>query len=388
MVPFQICVTIGRPPHTDRTTGIEVGRDGWRPHGVSLCELLSAAMYVESLDDGMGHVLLVWDVVRLRLKCVMILEEEELTVTTRHPIRKRVNLRVPSEKCPEYIAVWRLLGLPAATIKRMQHDTGCRIMICGKGSICKDKEAEVRCKPGYEHVFNDPLHVVIEVVDVTDEAILTGSFTRAKELVEMLLIPTPEELYSLNRVKIRDPAILSGTLPNVPNIVAQPQHQLQHQHQQQQKEKSGGIGMSAPSPLHHHPGLSFPLPSLCLAGPVVSANLTSLQQQPLWRAHSTNTAWSKSIATLNAAADPSFVMFKPLMTGGSPRMASPAPAPLGVTVSHGGSNVIPLTSAPLHHPHQQLHCNVIAPLWVWRESSRSRQTYTRHMIHHDTREVR
>lgn len=84
-------------------------------------------------------------------------------------------------------------------------------MIRGRGSIRKDKEAEVRGKPGWEHVFNETLHVVIEVSDAIDDADAARILTRAKEMVELLLVPVPEERDTLKRQQLRDLAILNGT---------------------------------------------------------------------------------------------------------------------------------------------------------------------------------
>lgn len=175
----------------------------------------------------------------------------------RHPVRKRVKLRVPAEQYPDYNFVGRLLGPRGATLKRLERDTACRIMIRGKGSIRKDKEAEVRGKPGYEHVFHEPLHVVIEVADATDDASAGRTLARAKELVEMLLVPVPEERDSLKRAQLRDLAILNGTHRSVSDLLG-----------------------PSPSTLHHH------LSSLGGNNPARSPPLAS-SPPPLRRAHST-----------------------------------------------------------------------------------------------------
>jgi hypothetical protein len=125
--------------------------------------------------------------------------------------RKRIRLKVPAEKYPEYNFVGRLLGPRGATLKKLERDTGCKIMIRGRGSIRKDKEADVRGKPGWEHVFNENLHVVIEVSDAPDEPYAARALTLAKEAVELLLVPVPEEKDSLKRQQLRDLAILNGT---------------------------------------------------------------------------------------------------------------------------------------------------------------------------------
>ena len=141
------------------------------------------------------------------------------TTTPRPSVRRRVRLPVPAEQFPDYNFVGRLLGPRGATLKRLERETGCRIMIRGKGSIRKDKEADVRGKPGWEHVFQEPLHVVIEVADATDDSTVTRILQNAKDIVEILLIPVPEERDSLKRAQLRDLAILNGTHRSVPDLL-------------------------------------------------------------------------------------------------------------------------------------------------------------------------
>lgn len=123
--------------------------------------------------------------------------------------KQRVRLLVPSEKYPDFNFVGRILGPRGATLKALERTTSCKIMIRGRGSIRRDKEAEVRGKPGWEHCFNDPLHVIIEA-DAADEAAATRALNRAKEAVELLLVPVPEERDSLKRQQLRDLAIING----------------------------------------------------------------------------------------------------------------------------------------------------------------------------------
>ncbi|GAB0495576.1 hypothetical protein MMPV_006878 [Pyropia vietnamensis] len=123
--------------------------------------------------------------------------------------KKSVRLLVPAEKYPDFNFVGRILGPRGATLKALERETSCKIMIRGRGSIRRDKEAEVRGKPGWAHCFSDPLHVIIEA-DATDEAAATRALNRAKEAVELLLVPVPEEQDGLKRQQLRDLAIING----------------------------------------------------------------------------------------------------------------------------------------------------------------------------------
>lgn len=131
--------------------------------------------------------------------------------------KKRVKIPVPADRFPDFNFVGRLLGPRGTTLKTLARDTGCKIMIRGKGSIRKDKEPDVRHKPGYEHVFTEPLHVVVEAADMPDDASATRALHRAKEAVELLLVPVPEERDGLKRQQLRALAIMNGTYRGGPS---------------------------------------------------------------------------------------------------------------------------------------------------------------------------
>lgn len=131
--------------------------------------------------------------------------------------RRQVRLPVPADKFPEYNFVGRLLGPRGTTLKTLERETGCKIMIRGKGSIRKDRECDVRGRAGWEHVFNEPLHVVIEVGEGCDDATATRALMRAKEHVEELLVPVPEERDGLKRQQLRALAIMNGTYRGAPS---------------------------------------------------------------------------------------------------------------------------------------------------------------------------
>ena len=58
-----------------------------------------------------------------------------------------------------------LSGPRGMTAKQLEQDTGCKIMVRGKGSMRdKKKEDQNRGKPNWEHL-NEELHVLITVED-------------------------------------------------------------------------------------------------------------------------------------------------------------------------------------------------------------------------------
>lgn len=152
-----------------------------------------------------------------RMKAASMVNVSQISTLTRSksaPVhhemtKRRIRLPVPAEKYPNYNFVGRLLGPRGATLKSLEKETGCRILIRGRGSVRKEKESEVRGKPGWEHLFNEPLHVIIEV-DMED-AMAMNALNKAKEAVELLLVPVPDNQDTLKRQQLRDLAILNGT---------------------------------------------------------------------------------------------------------------------------------------------------------------------------------
>jgi len=127
-------------------------------------------------------------------------------------IRKRAKVSIPTARYPTTNFVGRLLGPRGLSLQSLERSTSTRIMIRGRGSVRKDREASVRGKPGWEHVFTDPLHVVIEVdVGAGGELEADRRLKSAKEAVELLLVPVAEERDALKRAQLRELAILNGS---------------------------------------------------------------------------------------------------------------------------------------------------------------------------------
>ncbi|THU59917.1 hypothetical protein C4D60_Mb07t07090 [Musa balbisiana] len=102
-------------------------------------------------------------------------------------VKKTIRVDIPMDKYPTYNFVGRLLGPRGNSLKRVEANTDCRILIRGRGSI-KDlaKEEMMRGKPGYEHL-SEPLHILVEAelpVEIVDARLL-----QAREILEDLLKP-------------------------------------------------------------------------------------------------------------------------------------------------------------------------------------------------------
>ncbi len=83
--------------------------------------------------------------------------------------------------------VGRILGPRGMTAKQLEQETGCKIMVRGKGSMRdKAKEEQMKGKPNWEHL-NDELHVLITVEDTKNRADI--KIKRAVEEIKRLLVP-------------------------------------------------------------------------------------------------------------------------------------------------------------------------------------------------------
>nr|2BL5_A Chain A, MGC83862 PROTEIN [Xenopus laevis] len=118
-------------------------------------------------------------------------------------------LYVPVKEYPDFNFVGRILGPRGLTAKQLEAETGCKIMVRGKGSMRdKKKEEQNRGKPNWEHL-NEDLHVLITVEDAQNRAEL--KLKRAVEEVKKLLVPAAEGEDSLKKMKLMELAILNGT---------------------------------------------------------------------------------------------------------------------------------------------------------------------------------
>lgn len=110
---------------------------------------------------------------------------------------------VPTKEYPEYNFVGRILGPRGMTAKQLETETGCKIMVRGKGSMRDKKkvgffekesfkeknfqEDANRGKPNWEHL-NEELHVLIQCEDASNR--IDIKIRRAREEVNKLLVPS------------------------------------------------------------------------------------------------------------------------------------------------------------------------------------------------------
>ncbi|CAI4221441.1 unnamed protein product [Auanema sp. JU1783] len=116
---------------------------------------------------------------------------------------------VPAKEHPDYNFVGRILGPRGMTAKQLEQETGCKIMVRGRGSMRDKKKEELnRGKPNWEHL-SEELHVLIQCEDTPNRARV--KLARAVDEVKKLLVPAPEGEDELKRKQLMELAIINGT---------------------------------------------------------------------------------------------------------------------------------------------------------------------------------
>lgn len=124
-------------------------------------------------------------------------------------VSRQEKVYVPVEEHPEYNFVGRILGPRGMTAKQLEQETGCKIMVRGRGSMRdKKKEEANRGKPNWEHL-NDKLHVLITVEDSNNRA--NVKIQRAVDEIKKLLIPIVDGEDELKKRQLMELAIINGT---------------------------------------------------------------------------------------------------------------------------------------------------------------------------------
>lgn len=125
------------------------------------------------------------------------------------PITLNEKVFVPVKEHPEFNFVGRILGPRGMTAKQLEQETGCKIMVRGKGSMRDKKKEELnRGKPNWEHL-SEELHVLISVDDTENRAKL--KLQRAVDEVKRLLVPQADGEDELKKRQLMELAIINGT---------------------------------------------------------------------------------------------------------------------------------------------------------------------------------
>ncbi|KAK4716881.1 hypothetical protein R3W88_015219 [Solanum pinnatisectum] len=120
------------------------------------------------------------------------------------PPKLHKKLYIPMKEYPGYNFIGLIIGPRGNTQKRMEKETGAKIVIRGKGSI---KEGRFQQKGNLKHdpAENEDLHVLVE-------ADTQESLEAAAAMLEKLLQPVDEVLNEHKRQQLRELAALNGTI--------------------------------------------------------------------------------------------------------------------------------------------------------------------------------
>ncbi|KAK4796492.1 hypothetical protein SAY86_028818 [Trapa natans] len=120
------------------------------------------------------------------------------------PPKLQKKLYIPMKEYPGYNFIGLIIGPRGNTQKRMERETGAKIVIRGKGSIKEGRLQQKRdLKPDPSE--NEDLHVLVEAD--TQEAL-----DAAAGMIEKLLHPVDEVLNEHKRQQLRELAALNGTI--------------------------------------------------------------------------------------------------------------------------------------------------------------------------------
>ncbi|PIK53116.1 hypothetical protein BSL78_09986, partial [Apostichopus japonicus] len=126
-------------------------------------------------------------------------------------IQKQEKIFVPVKAYPDFNFVGRILGPRGMTAKQLEKETGCKIMVRGKGSMrdkLKEEQNRLKANSSWEHL-KEELHVLISVEDTEERANL--KLARAAEEIKKLLVPTADGEDELKKKQLMELAILNGT---------------------------------------------------------------------------------------------------------------------------------------------------------------------------------
>ncbi|XP_030369806.1 protein held out wings isoform X6 [Scaptodrosophila lebanonensis] len=180
-----------------------------------LAQLLKDRKQLAAFPNVFTHVerLLDEEIARVRASLFQINGVKKEPLTLPEPEGAVVTLNekvyVPVREHPDFNFVGRILGPRGMTAKQLEQETGCKIMVRGKGSMRdKKKEDANRGKPNWEHLSDD-LHVLITVEDTENRAKV--KLAQAVAEVQKLLVPQAEGEDELKKRQLMELAIINGT---------------------------------------------------------------------------------------------------------------------------------------------------------------------------------
>jgi len=128
------------------------------------------------------------------------------------PVLSKRKVYVPVEQNPTFNFIGRILGPRGMTAKQLEQETGCKIMIRGRGSIRDNRFHDKNTRPTFEEM-NDRLHVLIQCEDTPNRA--NYRLDVAVECVSKLLQPQ-NDLDDLKKKQLLELSLVNGTFKQQP----------------------------------------------------------------------------------------------------------------------------------------------------------------------------
>ena len=124
--------------------------------------------------------------------------------------KKQRKIFMPIDKYPTFNFVGRIVGPRGRTIKEIEHKTGVKLLVRGRGSMRNSQVEEMkRGKPNYEHL-SETLHVILQCED--GETRSRVKLDAAEDEIRKLINPELENgRDDIKKKQLTELAILNGT---------------------------------------------------------------------------------------------------------------------------------------------------------------------------------
>ncbi|TKR82656.1 hypothetical protein L596_016346 [Steinernema carpocapsae] len=124
----------------------------------------------------------------------------------------------PTKKFPDFNFFGLIVGPRGMTVKELEEETGCKIMVRGKGSVLDSKKEDIHSGKRYWQDLKDKLHVLIQCNDTSNRAKIQISDAVAKVREILLLAVSGSD--ELMRKQFAELALINGTCEMPPIFVS------------------------------------------------------------------------------------------------------------------------------------------------------------------------
>ncbi|TKR82658.1 hypothetical protein L596_016348 [Steinernema carpocapsae] len=125
---------------------------------------------------------------------------------------------IPTKEFPDFNFFGRIVGPCGMTVKELEQETGCKIWVCGKGSVLDSKKEKINSSHRFWQHLKDELHVLIQCKDTPNRAKIqiSDAVAKVKEIL-LLAVSGSDELM---RKQFAELALINGTCEMPPIFVS------------------------------------------------------------------------------------------------------------------------------------------------------------------------